>query len=903
MLHGRERERREIAALIDEAWTARGGALVLRGEPGVGKSVLLDDAVAGGEGMRVLRTQGIESESPLAFAALHRFLRPVLDHVERLPAPQARALRAAFGQSDDEGIDRFLVFLGALSLLAEAAEDGPVLGIVDDAQWLDDASAAALLFIARRLQVERIALLFGVREDDTRGFAGGDLPQLRVQGLDRDAAAALLTERAGVPVSAEVCDRLMGTTGGNPLALVEMPDVLTTDQLGGSTRLPARLPVTEGVERVFLDRSRHLSAQAQTLLLVAAADDSGQLSTIRRAAGLLGAGDDAMEAVERSGLLRVSGAGVELRHPLVRSALYSAATSSERRRVHGALAEVMVHHDDADRRAWHRAAAADAPDGPVVEELDEVAERARQRGGHEAASAAWERAAELTSQSEARGARIYAAARSAWLAGQPTRARLLADEAVATLCEPGLRSDAARLRARIEWNTGSVRLGHRMVMQAARDVVDTDPERAREMAMFGAALATFGGASDIGIDPTELIPDGEEPTAPRARCFTAMLLGLNHLANDELAKAAPLLREALELGDAIGDTDLLPNLGIAALQMGHDEASTRIHTLLESRARESGALVMVLYSLTRRGITEIATGQWNRARANTSEALHLAEGMDQPGLTAMPLSFLALLTAFRGDAASEEHVAAWEQVTATHATGIVESLTQDMIRWAKGLREPHAASSYLELSRISHPITRTMAAIDRIEAALRAEEPDQALAWADELERYATATEMSWALAAAAHGRAVLSDGAEAEEHFERALAHHASSQRRFDVARTELAYGEFLRRARRRVDARAHLRRALQIFDELEAVRWSERAGQELRASGETARKRDPSTAGQLTPQEQQVARLVQDGLSNRDVAAQLFVSPRTVDFHLRNVFAKLGLTSRSELARLSLG
>ncbi|MEX5721700.1 AAA family ATPase, partial [Geodermatophilus maliterrae] len=387
MLSGRERERAAIAGLVDEAWAGRGGALVLTGPPGVGKSALLADAAARADGMTVLGTQGLESESPLAFAALQRLLRPVLAGcVQHLPQPQARALQAAFGETDDGPGDRFLVFLAALSVLAEAGQHRPVLAVVDDAHWLDDASAAALLFVARRLQVERVALLFAARDSDVRTFDGGDLPHLVVGGLDAAAAGELLSARAAVAVPPDVRDALLAGTGGSPLALVELAEALPSEQLSGRVRLPARLPLTEGVERAFLDRCRRLPAQAQTVLLVAAADDSGRARVVHQAATCLGADEQALVAAERSGLLRIRGAAVDLRHPLVRSAVYGAATSTERRRAHRALAAALTGPDEADRRAWHLAASVEEPDAAVVAELDAAAERARARGGLEAAA-------------------------------------------------------------------------------------------------------------------------------------------------------------------------------------------------------------------------------------------------------------------------------------------------------------------------------------------------------------------------------------------------------------------------------------------------------------------------------------------------------------------------------------
>lgn len=381
MLHGREGERERVAGLLDQARGSHGGALVVHGPPGVGKSALLADAVVGAEGMLVLRTQGIESESPLAFAALQRLLRPAMRYAARLPAPQVGALRAAFGESADRTTDRFLVFVAALSLLAEAADEAPVLCVVDDAHWLDDASTAALLFVARRLGPERVALLFAARDGDLRRFDSGELPELTLGGLDAAAADRLLSERTGAPVSVDVRGALMAQTGGNPLALVELPTALSSGQLTGLEPLPAQLPLTQGVQRVFLDRSRRLSPAAQTVLCVAAADDSTRVSVVRRAAELLGADPAAFTEAEDSGLLRIVGSEVEFRHPLVRSAIYQGAATLTRQQAHAALAQVMTGQQDADRRAWHLAAAVDEPDENVVAALDQAADRAATRGG------------------------------------------------------------------------------------------------------------------------------------------------------------------------------------------------------------------------------------------------------------------------------------------------------------------------------------------------------------------------------------------------------------------------------------------------------------------------------------------------------------------------------------------
>ncbi|WP_448624037.1 AAA family ATPase [Geodermatophilus sp. URMC 64] len=907
MLQGRETERAAVADLVERTRAGRGGALVLRGQPGVGKSALLADAVAVAEDLTVLRTQGIESEFPLPFAALQRLLRPVMAFADRLPARQTRALRAVFGEVEGGADDRFLVYLSVLSLLAEAGEREPVLAVVDDAHWLDEASAGALLFVARRLELEHVGVLFAARTGDVRTFDAGDLPAVDLGGIDRDAARALLSDRAGVPVPPAVSETLVASTGGNPLALVELTRALGTDQLAGTAALPERLPLTEGVERAFLDRCRRLPEDAQTVLLVAAADDSGRVATVRGAVAELGVGEDGLEAAERSGLVSFRSGTVELWHPLVRSAVYGAATGTQRRRVHRALATAMTTTaDDADRRAWHLAASVAEPDEAVVAELDRAAERAHHRGGHESASAAAERAAELSVGREARAQRFYTAARCAWLAAQPARARGLADAAAAQAEEPGLLADVRRLRARIEWNTGSLDLGHRLVLEAAAEVAPSDEQRAREMAMFAAALAAFGARSGTGIDPTSLVPVPPPDAPMRVRCFDDLLRGLAAVASGDWGLAATHLHRALALAEDLADDDqdLLPNLGIAALHIGDDEAAFRFDDRLLARARGTGALVMVLYALTRRALPQLATGRWTAAVAGATEALPLAESTGQRGLTGLPLAVLALVAAWRGDAAAADlHLAALDEVVAGHPLGILAGTVPDLARWARAVRAgAGTASSLRYLQQLEHPIVQRWAALDRIEAAVHAGRPELANEWLADLAGFAEATGSAWATALAEHGRGVLGDGAEAEAHFRRALDAHAGSLRVPARARTQLAYGEFLRRSRRRVDARTHLRAALETFEDLGAEPWAERSRQELRASGETARRRDDAALPTLTAQEQQVAGLVRQGLTNRDIAARLFLSPRTVDFHLRNVFTKLGVSSRTELAALAL-
>jgi DNA-binding CsgD family transcriptional regulator len=902
--------------LLAEARGCRGGALVVRGQPGVGKSVLLNDLVnrAGsdvGPGLQILRTQGIESESPLPFAALQRLLRPVMRHVDHLPGRQATALRAAFGETDSAAGDRFLVFLATLSLLAEAAEESPVLCVVDDAHWLDEASTAALLFVARRLGPERVALLFAARDGDVRRFESGELPELVVGGIDAIAATALLTDQAGVPVADDVRNRLMRQTGGNPLALVELPGSLTPAQLSGREPLPADLPLTEGVQRVFLDRSRRLSTAAQTLLCVAAADDSTRVSVVRQAAGLLGVGPGALAEAEESGLLTVDGTDIGFRHPLVRSAVYQGAATHVRQQAHRALAQVMTGGQDADRRAWHLAAAVDEPDDSVVVALDDAARRAAARGGFEAASAALERAAELTSDEHARSTRLLTAAINAWLAAQLPRAMRLANTARAGATDPVVRADLDRLRGRIEFVAGSVPVGVGIWSRAARDVVASDPQRAREIGMIAAAGSTFLAEQDrTDLDPAELLASTAQDSSIRARCFTHLLTGFHQLNHDGLAAAAVSLRQAVTLGRDLSETDLLTNLGIATFHLGDDDSFRRLFSRMLTQARNDGAIGLVLFALPRLALADLSGGNWTGAVAHATEAVELARSTGQPGLAAMPLAQLALVAAFRGEQGYDGLMAELDRTTAGQPVGILGVLMQDTRRWAQGCHaaltaEPAAALHHFE--QMTQPTLSRLAAHDRLDIAARTGHLDITARCLAELEQFAETADTPHARRVVAYGRALLAtqgDSPEAaEEFFAQALGAGPGQDRPFERARTHLAYGEFLRRSRRRIDAREQLRTALHMFDDLGAEPWSRRAELELRASGETARKRDASTSVSLTAQERQIASSVAQGRSNREVAAELFLSPRTIDFHLRNVFAKTGITSRGELATINLG
>jgi DNA-binding CsgD family transcriptional regulator len=916
-LHGRETEQAAIADLVTRARDGAGGSLLLAAEAGAGKSALLTDAAAGAGvagDMTVLATAGIESEAPLAFAALQRLLAPLMDHLDQIPGPQSRALRVAFGVESGDAGDRFLVFLGALSLMAEASVERPVLAVVDDAHWLDDASSAALQFVARRIDREPVALLWAVREGQAQTLESADLPTLRLTGLGLEAAAAILSEQTGTEVSAEVAALIVADTGGNPLALRELPEVLTTAQLAGDEPLPPRLPVTQRIERVFLDRARRLSEDAQVVLLVVAADDSARAGVVAHAAQTLGADPDSLAELERSGLVTVAGDRITLRHPLVRSAMYAAAPSPDRRRAHAALASSLTREEDVDRRAWHRAASVVEPDESVVADLADAAERAARRGGHEAASAAWARAAELSADREQRARHLFAASTAAWISAHPDRARELVDRAVAETDDPLLLADARRLRGRIEWNTGSVRLANRMLLEAAVDAAGHDPVRARELAAEAVSIAAWDGDSRSSIDATSLVPPPADDAPARERTYDQLLRGCVHVVGGDYAGAAGPLRRAFDVHEELPeDYELLPNLSIAAFHLGELDRSEGYMNRLLTRARANGAPVMVLYALTRLTLIDLAAGRWSDAVSDATEAVTLGEVTGHDVLADTPRGLLLLLAALRGDESFVELAPRLEVATSRSAAGILDVVMRDVVHWAHGVRlaateASHPASAFHRFAQMAHDVPRRLAGLDRIEGAVRADQPAAARLWVDDFAGFAQATGQEWAGAVAEHGEALLADPDSAEAHFERALGHHEQAAqggragRPFDRARTQLAYGEFLRRSRRRVDARTHLRAALETFEGLRARPWTERASQELRASGESVRKREEAGDATLTPQERQVARLVRKGMSNKDVAAQLFVSPRTVDFHLRNVFTKTGVTSRGELAALSL-
>ncbi len=873
----------------------------------MGKSALLADTAERASSFRVLRTAGLEAESALAFAALHRLLRPAVGRRESLPAPQRRALRVAFGEEEGDRLDPFLVALGTLSLLTELGESGPVLCLVDDLQWLDAASRDALLFVARRLLAEPVVIVFAARDDDTQPFlAPTDIAELPLAALSPTAVGSLLAERSGVNVADHVVNDLTARTGGNPLAVIEAPTQLSAGQLSGTDLLPHDLPLSARMERTFLDRCRRLSPQAQTLMLLAAADDSLHHAELRRAGRDLGVGEDTFAEVERSGLLRVDGDFVGVRHPLVRSAIYQAATAYERRAAHAALAKAPGGGAgaDLDRRAWHLAAAADGPDVAVAEQLAATGARAESRGGHESASSAYERAAQLTSRDDLRAELLFAAARNAYAAGRTERAYALLTSARLVADERPLRAAIDRLRGRIEVAAGSAIDAHRIFITAARYVAAQRPVQALEMAAYAGVLRSHGIDSGAELPPGTLSTRVASDDPPRVRCLKLLLRTTDCDAAQDWDGAITALRTALSSGMATEDRDVWANLGNMALHLGDDAAQRSFFTHMLAAARTDGAVMDVLYALHRLCFSQYAAGDWTAVRRSADEAVSLARSIGQPAQTGTPLAWLTLLAALQGRGDYDELLENVTGLLTDHRLGVMDGFVADVLRWARAARAGQAgdaAESLHHFTRMHDGVVARLAATPRITAAVQASDAVRAQAWTEEIERFAAVSALPWAQAVACYGRALLAGTGEATSLFENSLRHHQAAGRPHDAARVELAYGEHLRRAGRRVDARDHLKRALDTLRDLDASFLAARAVAELRASGETVRKRDPSTQVQLTPTELRIAQLVTQGMSNKEVAELCWISPRTVAFHLRNIFTKTGVTSRGELAHLS--
>jgi DNA-binding CsgD family transcriptional regulator len=899
-LLGREHEREALDGLLDGARAARGGVLVIHGEAGVGKTALLEYAVEAAPEFRIARTVGVEAEMELPFAAAQQLCAPFLDLTERLPQPQHDALDVAFGLSTGPAPNEFLVGLAVLGLLAEVAEEQPLLCVVDDAQWLDSASARALAFVGRRLLAEKIALVFATRElgEELRG-----LPDLEVRGLGDEDASALLSSVVPSLLDEQVRRRIVSETRGNPLALLELPRGLTPAQLAGGLGLVAAGDLAGRIEESFARRLEGLSDDMRLLLLLAAADPVGDPLLLWRAAEKLGISAEGVAEMETDGLLTL-GEQVTFRHPLVRSAVYGSAPAQQRRAVHSALAQVTDRRTDADRRAWHLAAAASAPDEEVASELERSAGRAQARGGLTAAAAFLERSSALTLDLARRAARALAAAEAKQLAGALEDALALVSTAEAGPLDEVQRAQVDVLRARISLAADRGREAPRLLLTAAKRLESLDGAAARGIYLDALTAAFFAGRLGGDVDMRRVAAAARAAPAPESREGAADLLldGLVVLITDGAAAGTPVLRKAVSAftNDEIETEEGLRWLWLAgrAAMYIWDYENTDALTQRQVRVgRESGALTVLPVSLSVRASVELWAGNLREASSLIAEENAITDATDGRNLPYAPLA----LAAFRGrepDASRLIHSTSDDFFERGEGMGL--TLTQ----WATALlnnglaRYDVALAAADQAAEDPHELWFSpLLMVELVEAATRSGQNDRAASALEVLSETTGASGTPWAQGIEARSRALLVEGQAAEALYREAIEQLRPTQLRVDLARARLLYGEWLRRQHRHEDARGELRIARDMFNDFGMEAFAERTHRELQATGERPRRRTPDTRDQLTPQERQIARLAAEGCTNREIAAQLFISPNTVDYHLRKVFRKLDVKWRTQL------
>jgi DNA-binding CsgD family transcriptional regulator/tetratricopeptide (TPR) repeat protein len=901
-LLGREAEVAVLDQLIDRI-PEHGGALVVRGDPGIGKTALLAVAsvTASSKGMSVLRTAGAQSETGLAFAGLHQLLRPVLARLDHLPGPQRDALSAAFGAIDVPAPDPFLIALAALNLLAETAEHSPLLLVVDEAQWLDPPTANALAFIARRVDAEPIAVLFALRGGVASMLDGAGLPELRLGGLD-DEAARELVDTSVADLAPGLRRRVLQIAAGNPLALLELPATLRLDDTQIAGLPPGTVSLTSRLERTFAAQMSGLPGQTRDLLLCAAADERASAAELLAAASLLGKAEvplDAAAPAEGAGLASIIDGSIIFRHPLVRSAIYQSASAGHRRRVHAALAEVLT--GEPDRRLWHLAASTVGPDETIAREAELLSVRLVRRGAIGVAVAVARRAAVLSADSARRCSRLLGAAELAFEAGEPDLLQRLVREA------EQLDPDGEQ-RARLTWlrNTFADTVpGDQSQMQSLVDAAELAADAGNsDLALhllFGAALRCW--RSDLGEPARDRVAVTVErlrvsQTHPR-RVVTLAMTGPVHWG--------PVVSERLAVIEASADeltADEAYLAGMAARAIGNHEAAARFLETATTKLRAQGRLGVLAQVLVMRGWVAIALGHWASAEMLVDESGRLAGEIGQSWWRTGSLIASAALRGVRGETEAAEHLVAKAEKIA-----IPQRLNDliCMIAFARGVTWLGAGRPAVALEHLTrvfdrndpafHEAARFMSITYVADAASQSGQRHVAVPILDELERLAQRTPSPTLHAGLMYARPVLAQDDAAEGLYNAALGsdlrHHP-----FDHARLQLAYGAWLRRQRRVSESRGPLRAAREVFDALACVPWGERARQELRASGEQSRPRIPGAREQLTPQELQIAQLAAGGLTNREIGQKLYLSHRTVGSHLYRIFPKLDITSRAQLA-----
>jgi DNA-binding CsgD family transcriptional regulator len=899
-LINRRGERGVLDRLIDAVRAGESRVLLVRGDPGIGKTALLNYLAERASECQVVRVAGVQSEMELAFAGLHLLCAPMLDRLERLPVPQREALRTAFGLSAGPPPDRFLVGLAVLSLLAEVAGKRPLICLVDDEQWLDHASAQALGFAARRLAADPVGLVFAARVPGTE-LAG--LPELEVRGLGELDARALLESVLAGPLDARVRDLIVAETRGNPLALLELPRGLTSAELAGGFGLPGVVPLAGRIEDSYGRQLEALPDQTRLLLVVAAADPSGDPSLVWQAAGQLGIPVQAAAPAVGAGLVEF-GSRVRFWHPLMRSAAYRSASFEERQEVHRTLAEIIDPQADPDRRAWHRAQAAAGPDEEVAAELERSADRAQARGGLAAAAAFLDRSVTLTVDPVRRADRTLTAVQVSMQAGAFGKALELLGAAEGGPLDEFAGARADLLRGQLTFASGLGSDAPPLLFKAAKRLEPLDLDLARETyldawiaAMFAGHLAGAGDLAEISRAARALPPPPDPPPLPHL-----LLDGLARLVTDGRAAAAPALRQAVS---AFASRDVTAEEGLrwgwlaqaAAIVLWDEDGWHAIAVRQTRLARAVGALDQLPIDLASEAVTVIRSGDFPAGVSLIAEADVVSEATSilYPPFAALWLTCLSgneaeaapLIesTITEGTAGGQGHAVSFAQCMAA-------ILYNGLGHYAPALAAAQRASEdTLYVSMWALP--------ELIEAAVRSGNAGTAR---DALERLAETTQAGGTdsgLGLEARSRALLSDGEAANGLYLEAIDRLSRTRLRPDLARAHLLYGEWLRRKARRADARTQLRTAYQMLAAMGAAAFAERARRELLAAGETARKRAAETRTELTAQEASIARLARHGHTNTEIGAQLFLSARTVEWHLGNVFTKLGISSRRELRR----
>lgn len=900
-LRGRRDECKALDQLAAGVRAGQSGVLVVRGEAGVGKTALLDYLSARATHCRIVRSAGVEAEMELPFAGLHQLCRPFLDDIDHLPVPQREALGVAFGLSEGDPPNRFLLGLAILNRLAEAAAARPLICLIDDAQWLDRASAQILGFVSRRLRAESVGLVFAVREPvEERDLKG--LRQLTVEGLDDRDAEALLDSVMPGRLDDHVRSRILAEARGNPLALLELPLGLTAADLAGGFAAPDARPLTSRIEQSFVRQVQSLPPSTQKLLLVAAAEPVGDLALLRRAAQSLGVGMEAASPALSAGLVELR-TRVRFRHPLVRSASYRTATSSELTEVHRALAEATDRQADPDRRAWHLARAAAGPDEVVAAELEHSANRAQARGGVAAAAAFLDRAAELTPDATRRGVRTLAAAWAKYQAGAFDTALALLDAAeLSALDELGL-ARSILLRGQITFAVRGAAVGLPLLIEAAGRLEALDPGLSRQTYRDALYAALTAGQLPSGgvVEVAQAVLAA--PPTPQPGHADKLLEGLAVVATDGYAAGAPMLRRAVTAfrTEGVSREEGLGWLPLAC-RMAHNVWDFDSWSVLSARlvdlARETGTLSVLPPSLLLRLSNRVFAGDLAGADSLAVEAVTIGEAT---GSRFFAQYGALVLEPWRGRESATRH--AIEAVTRDRllrGEGKVLTATQ----WATAVlhnglgryEEAYVAAEqgYTNPQEMGLSFSSL---VELVEAAVRTGRLARATEAVQSLSELAQASGTDWAMGTLAGARALVSDGETADALYQEGIELLGRTEVRAVLARARLLYGEWLRRENRSLDARNQLGIAHRMLSRMGADAFAERARRELQATGETVRKPVVETRAKLTPQETQIARLAGDGLTNPEIGAQLFLSPHTIEWHLRKVYAKLGISSRKQL------